>query len=77
MKPRKCKWCGRDYVGSHNSKYCPDCRNVAKSSIARERRARKQRTGNSLVLTAVAARQAGMTYGKYVASRRAQDVQAK
>ena len=58
----KCEWCGKEFDRRNAQRYCcHECKNTAM------RKSKQKKQKNSVTDIAVAARAAGMTYGKYVA----------
>lgn len=76
---KKCAYCGKEFTGLHSRRYCSEeCKKLGyterlrkeaeKKKQNRKKPARKKGKPNQEIIDiAVLARQAGMTYGQYVA----------
>ena len=75
---RNCDWCKKEYLASNrNSKYCCiDCKNsnrkersniLSRQRYEKQKRNMKTRNNNMLTEISKKAREAGMSYGQYVA----------
>ena len=63
MRTYECNWCGMSFETDHKRKYCSDdCRLKANG-----KRYRKKKLAKELSSVENLAREAGMTYGQYVA----------
>lgn len=68
---KKCKYCGKEFNSTKNDRrYCSDeCRKKSQLEMSKKRRkgAHIKKPNAAVVDIAVKAREAGMTYGQYVA----------
>lgn len=70
QKPRYCAVCGADISDRHGSAmYCAECARQISNTRRRNRTKKRKPTGESATISKVAqqARDAGMSYGKFVA----------
>lgn len=65
----KCAWCGEEYQGTRRKRYCSaECRLEANARAkSRTRTRKKKKPVLSIEQVAVLSREAGMSYGEYVA----------
>lgn len=62
----KCAWCGKTFISDYRREYCTsECRKAANNRDKKKRRSNKK--NNSLMQVVKLAREAGLTYGQYVA----------
>lgn len=81
MHYKKCEYCKKDfYAARHNTKYCgPACMKAAQKERDKERyeAQRKELERPSLAEVNRMAREAGMSYGKFVAMQYAKEREIK
>ena len=75
MEWKKCKQCGGDFIGAAPAKYCcPECRNKAAWIRYKEKGTAKK---DSLSETCQKAKEAGLSYGQYVAQEYLKELKAE
>ncbi len=71
IRRKRCEFCGKEFEGEHNRVYCCDeCKKQGYREKDRRKRAenkRKRKSNQELTDVAALAKEAGMTYGQYVA----------